>query len=180
MSGNEKLIREILNEKPQDILRFLGSIVSSTADVEDLFQSGAIRAIEKSGELKDQNKAFSWLLSLYRNLALDFLRSSKKQEHKILKIEKEELENMPEQKESLAKVCGCGEKLLAEIPEQYASLLEEVDMDGASVSSVAEKLKTSPNNVSVRLRRARKSLKRAVKDHCEVETLQQCLDCDCE
>lgn len=177
----EKWVRDVLEKNSQGLLFFLQSLVHSRVEAEDLFQSGAIRAIEKSGDLKDRNKSYPWVLSIFRNLALDFLRSAQRQVRHFTSLDQDVLENIadPLNENSNETVCGCGQKLLGQIPAQYSALLKEVEIEGISVKKVAEKLQTSPNNVSVRLHRARSSLKQAVKEYCQVETFAECLNCDC-
>lgn len=178
----ERAVRETLAVKSRDIAHFLQSIVHSETDAEDLFQSGSVRALERLGELKDPEKTYPWLLSLFRNLALDFLRANKTLKAKHSDLEPEAFENLPDTApdQNEGKVCGCGTKLLDTIPQQYSSLLKNVEIEGNSVTHVAKELGTSANNISVRLHRARASLKQAVQDHCQVETLKQCMDCDCD
>lgn len=183
--GAEKMlekaeVRDLLESKSSDIMRFIQSIVRSQADAEDLFQSGSIRALENSNEIKDVEKTYSWMLSIFRNLALDFLRLRKKNDQRFSSIESESVENLSgASAESETVACGCGENLLSELPKQYSALIKNVEIDGKTVKQVAKELATSPGNVSVRLHRARASLRHAVQQHCQVETLAECLDCDC-
>jgi RNA polymerase sigma factor (sigma-70 family) len=175
------LVRKTLQLKSRDLIYFLRSIVHSSTEAEELFQSGSVRVLESSDKLRDPEKAFSWILSVFRNLALDFLRKTQRSDSGYSELESEMIENIPDTptERSVESVCDCGTRLLNEIPEQYATLLKNVDIDGNSVKQVAKTLGASPNNVSVRLHRARNSLKRAVQEHCQVETLDQCLECDC-
>lgn len=179
---NMNSVRHILEERSQDLLRFLESFVHSRVEAEDLFQSGAVRVIEKAGELQDREKAYSWILSVFRNLALDFLRKKQRQAQRFSSLDKDAVENMagPVAEPVREPVCGCGEKLLEDIPESYSSLLRSVDVQGRRLEAVAKNLGISRNNASVRLHRARGSLKRAVQEHCNVRTLRDCLDCECE
>lgn len=177
----ETLVRKTLESRSLDFLRFLQSIVHSPVDAEDLFQSGSIRTIEKSEEIEDLAKTYPWMLSVFRNLALDFLRKRERLNSNISSLESEMLENLPAvHEQSEASVCDCGTKLLEDLPERYSSLLKNIEMNGNSVKETAKELGISPGNVSVRLHRARASLKLAVKDHCQVETLNECLECDCK
>jgi RNA polymerase sigma factor (sigma-70 family) len=178
-SLQETRIRLALQTDSREFLRFLQSLVHSGPDAEDLFQSGSIRAIEKSANLENPDKVRPWLLSLFRNLALDFLRSRQRQERLFQGGDEAFADNLVDSAPEPSSVCACGKKLLGEIPVQYASLLKDVEIDEVSLKDVAKKLKTTENNVSVRLHRARNSLKQAVKNHCQVETLSECLDCGC-
>lgn len=178
---NEKRVRDVLETRSLEILKFLNSLVRSKNDAEDLFQSGAERAITSSDKLKDPDKVYEWILSIFRNIALDFLRSSKRQALKFSSLDKDAVENIakPTEDASDSAICGCGTALLDKIPENYSTLLKNIEIEGTSIKRVAQELHTSPNNVSVRLYRARHSLKKAVQDHCQVETLAECLNCEC-
>lgn len=180
-SHNEQLVSEILESRSQDLIRFLRSIVRKSLDAEDLFQSGSVRALENSDQLKDPDRVYPWILTIFRNLALDALRGHQRLIN-LTPLEPIQLENIPSDAQARTQetVCSCGTKLLKEIPKQYSDLLESIEINGRSVQQTARDLGTTPGNVSVRLHRARASLKHAVQEHCQVETLHECLDCACE
>ena len=51
-------------------------IVGNVADAQDLTQEAFIKALQRSGQLKDEQKAAHWLSRIATNTAIDFLRRS--------------------------------------------------------------------------------------------------------
>ena len=176
-SENEALIKSLLEGQRAEFIRFLASIVRSNPDAEDLFQAGALRAIEKSDQLTSPEAAKPWLLSLFRNSALDHLRLERRNtlRHESLEEADALLTPTPE-----PEMCSCGNTLIQRIPQQYAEVLQKVDVEGASVKDFAVSRNTLPNTISVRLKRARLSLRRAIEKYCDIRTLQECQDCECD
>jgi RNA polymerase sigma-70 factor (ECF subfamily) len=70
--------------------------------------------------------------------------------------------------------------LMAEMPESYRDILERIDIGGSSIHEVATDLTQSENNITVKLHRARKDLRKRVEACCQVSNATACLDCSCE
>ena len=66
------------------------------------------------------------------------------------------------------------------VPEQYRELLEEVDLKGRDADEVAAKLGLTRNNLTVKLHRARKHLRKALTVNCRACSAHGCLDCTCD
>jgi RNA polymerase sigma-70 factor (ECF subfamily) len=91
---------------------------------------------------------------------------------------KQELPEIPDEKEE-RELCKCFRRLLPLVPEQYRELLEEVDLKGGEPEEVAAKLGLTRNNVTVRLHRARKHMRKALTANCGACSAHGCLDCTC-
>ena len=68
---------------------------------------------------------------------------------------------------------------MAFVPEQYRELLEEVDLNGKEPDKVATKLGLTRNNLTVRLHRGRKHLRKALIANCGACSVHGCIDCTC-
>ena len=176
-----KIVEDILRRNAQELRHFVLSIVHSPTDAEDILQAGFIRCLEKAAQLKDLDKARSWVFSIFRNLALDFLRENRTNSLVLSNATPSELEMYPSPNEHLeeSSICSCANQLLKELPEPYSHILNEVEIEGESVKELAKDLGYSPNRLSVQLHRARKSLKSALKEKCKVESYESCLECEC-
>ena len=75
--------------------------------------------------------------------------------------------------------CRCSLAQAQRLPDSYASILDLVDAQGLSLVETAARLGITRNNAAVRLHRARKALRDAMKAHCGVTNPQACAACRC-
>jgi transposase-like protein len=66
------------------------------------------------------------------------------------------------------------------MPAEYAQLIWQIDLLGQSRSRVAKRLGISPNNLGVRLYRARRALRSALERFCTTCPTHGFLNCACE
>nr|WP_087473373.1 sigma factor-like helix-turn-helix DNA-binding protein [Nitrospira cf. moscoviensis SBR1015] len=76
-------------------------------------------------------------------------------------------------------VCACLYRLLPGLRGNYADLIKRIDLDGESPAQVAKELKISQNNLTVRLHRARQSLRASLEGACGICSKHGCLNCTC-
>lgn len=145
------------------------------ADVDDVLQTAAIRAVENANALRDTARIRPWLYRIHRNVIVDEVRSRARQTRLIeaMRFEAEPDRQQPEP------ACACSLAQARRLCRNYESILSLVDIGGTSLAKAAEVLNISVNNASVRLHRARAALKRRLKEHCGVTSLRACLDCRC-
>jgi hypothetical protein len=70
-------------------------------------------------------------------------------------------------------------RLLPLVPEQYRALRDEVDLQGKDPDAVSARLGVTRNNLTVRLHRARKHLRKALTANCGACSVHGCVDCTC-
>ena len=75
--------------------------------------------------------------------------------------------------------CRCSLEQARQLNPRYSTILEMVDISGASLKEAARTLGVTVNTATVRLHRARKALKDKLMAHCGVETMRGCNDCHC-
>lgn len=156
---------------------FVASRVGNDADAEDLLQNGLVKALTRSNEVKDDEKAVAWFYQLLRNVIIDHVRSrtaaAKREEAWTI-----ESITLADDAEAERQICACFEKMLPALKPSHAELLRRVELQGESVSSAATALGITPNNASVTLHRARGELRTKLGDFCGDCA---CLDnCGCE
>jgi RNA polymerase sigma factor (sigma-70 family) len=54
---------------------FLTARVGNETDAEDLLQNGLVKALQRSGEIKNGEKAVAWFYQVLRNVIVDHVRS---------------------------------------------------------------------------------------------------------
>jgi RNA polymerase sigma-70 factor (ECF subfamily) len=72
------------------------------------------------------------------------------------------------------------EGLIRDMKPEYADALKEVELNEQKIQSYAKKKGLSQNNATVRLHRARQSLKKRLLETCGACTAHGCLDCNCK
>lgn len=77
------------------------------------------------------------------------------------------------------RVCECVREVASTLRPNYASILNDVDVEGLSVEESARRAHISASNASVRLHRARKALAARLAQVCGVCATHRCVDCDC-
>jgi RNA polymerase sigma-70 factor (ECF subfamily) len=156
---------------------FLTSRVGNETDAEDLLQHGLVKALQRSGEIKDGEKAVAWFYQVLRNVVIDHVRSrraaARRNEAWMI-----DTVTLADDAEAERHICACFEKMLPAMKANHAELLRRVELQGESVAQAAARLGITPNNASVTLHRARAELKRKLVGFCRDCA---CLDdCQCE
>lgn len=175
-----------LLERHAAFLSFLERRIGDRALAEDILQNAYVRAMERSGSLREQGSAVAWFYSILRNAVIDHFRS-RTSENKALENWAAELEESSEEKANTTGdlftrglVCHCIEKVLPTLKPQYAVILKRVDLDEQPLGEFAREHGLSAGNAAVRAHRARAALKRELARVCGVCSLHSCLDCTCK
>jgi DNA-directed RNA polymerase specialized sigma24 family protein len=114
-------------------------------------------------------------VDVYRSRAIEFKKTDRFLQELIAAGE----DKTPALDELRSSVCACLQRLLPNIRPSYAELLQRVDLQGQSVAAVAQELQVTPNNLTVRLHRARLALRTILEKSCGVCTKHGCLNCTC-
>ena len=145
------------------------------AEVDDVLQVAALRAIEKANKLGDPARVLPWLYRLHRNVVIDAgrKRASERRLTEAMALEAEPVVTEAEP------ACGCSIAQVQRLSVNYASILNLVDIGDMPLVKAAEVLNISVNNATVRLHRARTALKKRLLEHCGVTSRSACADCLC-
>ncbi|MEM6957142.1 MAG: sigma-70 family RNA polymerase sigma factor [Myxococcota bacterium] len=173
---NRDLIASALRAERGSLRAFVCARVAE-ADVDDVLQQVALRAVERASTLRDPERVVQWLYRLHRNAIVDLYRR-----HEADGRLADALEPVAEAAESKAPLdenCKCSLVQMRTLRESYARILELVEVEGKSLKEAAGELGISVNNATVRLHRARKALRERLLEHCGVEGAAGCNDCHC-
>lgn len=186
---------EALNPLSQDLIgklvenhaefkKFLSKRLPSEAVVEDILQQGLARAFEKQSSIKNEENIVSWFYTLLKNAVIDYYRAHASDADKSENYLKELSIFGNHQVKSIdhleTAVCACIHRLLPTLRTDYANLLKRIDLDGESIRNIASECGETPNNLTVRLHRARQALKKSLERSCGSCTEHGCLNCTCE
>jgi len=176
-SGPTAAVVEALVENHRGFLAFLERRVGSRADAEDILQAAFVRGVEKSGTLRETDRAVAWFYRLLRNAIVDHYRRSGT-EARLFAGEPDGAD-APAEPEVEDAICACIRRLLPTLKPGYAEMIDRVDLGEEPLASVADGLGISPNNAAVRLHRARAALRRRLEQSCGTCATHGCLDCGC-
>jgi RNA polymerase sigma-70 factor (ECF subfamily) len=158
--------------------------VDDAALAEDLLQQSLVRAVERHHAVREETSAVAWFYQILRNTLVDYYRShgaeARRDDAYLQELVATGQDMEPPPGEVMDTVCACLNQLLPALRPNYAELLRRIDLQGESPQQVAGALKISPNNLTVRLHRARQALRARLEETCGICTTHGCLNCTCE
>jgi RNA polymerase sigma-70 factor (ECF subfamily) len=164
-------------------LRFVAFVrkrVADDATAEDIVQAAFARATTAASDLRSPDDATAWFFSILRNAIVDHHRRRAAAESAIDKLANEPRADTTPPRHP---ICGCVFKVLPSLRQEYEAIIRAVDVEGRAVEDVARQLGITANNASVRLHRARGSLKGKLLefcvDCCTDASTAGCRDCYC-
>jgi RNA polymerase sigma-70 factor (ECF subfamily) len=177
-------VTQTLVEGRKAFVGFLRRHLPDAEIAEDIFQQSLLKALTKQDSLQDRQSIVPWFYRILRHALIDFYRARGSEDRKnaafmqeILGGEGEALSAGPELQ---ASICGCMKALIPSLKPEYASLIQQIDLEGRPMGDLSSELGISPGNLSVRLHRARQALKASLVRSCGACTEHGCLDCTCK
>ena len=177
------IVQRLLENEPA-FRQFVRRRVGDEGAVQDILQQSLTRAVERHHSLQNEESVLAWFYRILHHTVADYYRSQKSEVRRNqafleeLTISGNHQESPPDEVQATA--CACLHRLLPALRGNYAELIKRIDLDGESPAQVAKELKISRNNLTVRLHRARQSLRAALEDACGICSKHGCLDCACE
>ncbi|MEM8994110.1 MAG: RNA polymerase sigma factor [Acidobacteriota bacterium] len=165
---------KVLDQHAGRLRAFVAARVPSD-QVDDVMQAAALRAIERASTLRDPDKALPWLYRIHRHTIVDQWRQ--RSSHENLSGDEEEVVDAPIELSDSS--CDCGLVQARQLKPAYASILALVDAGDATLAEAAVTFGISVNNATVRLHRARRALRDAMRNHCGVTNVRDCFECRC-
>ena len=170
-----ELMRELMAERAV-YLGFVRSRVRSNADAEDILQQALVKAAEHTGELHDHKRLRAWFFQILRRTLSDDRATGAVRASKLALLAADVVEATTEEPSA----CRCGLGQLSQLRPEQAEIVRRVDLDDEPLPSAAAAIGITTNNATVRLHRARKALRDRLQEVCGTQSMQACLDCDCD
>ena len=163
---------------------FLRRRVSDEALVDDLLQQSMIRAVQSNHSIRSNESVVAWFYKILRHTLIDYYRSkgteARRNDAFLQELTLSGNDKEPPLDEVKSTVCACLNRLLPTLRSNYAQLIQRIDLDEESPKLVAEELKISHSNLTVRLHRARQALRASLEQSCGICSTHGCLNCTCE
>ncbi|MCA9688388.1 MAG: RNA polymerase sigma factor [Nannocystaceae bacterium] len=173
-------VAQVLVENHRHFLRFLERRVATREAAEDILQSALARGIERSGELRDEERSVAWFYRLLRNALIDHYRHQDAERRALSRHLAEEVARGDADLALEQAVCQCFRALVDTLTPAYADVLRAVDLGEVSIADYAAGAAITANNARVRLHRARAALRKSLERMCGTCTTHGCLDCSCK
>lgn len=155
---NERDFENLFRHSFDDLSGFVCSYVRDEEVARDIVHDAFMTIWNNRMHLDASQSLRSYLFTLARNYALNFLRHQKVERHNeenIARILSEFEEEMDEYETSL----GHLQEKLNELPEKQREVLEKCFVEGKMYKEIAEELDISVNTVKTHLKRALKFLR---------------------
>ena len=145
---------------------------------EDVVQDSLLKALRSARKPARDEDVIAWFYRILRRSIVDLYR---RRDVRVRALEQFHVD-LPQQPDATAErvLCQCVKRLLHGLPDQYRDVLQRIDLDGASSADAASALGLTPNNVTVRLHRARQRLRTDLQQNCKVCSKHGCIDCTCD
>jgi len=180
--ASDAAVRQTLVESRRQLLAYLWRRLGSADEAEDVLQTFVLRALSRSGDLRDVRTVRGWLSRILATSIADHQRQAARQRERETAMSPEQLDGLstvpdPELEEA---VCNCLYKLLPTLKPEHAEVIWRVDLMEETREAVAAHLDITLNALGVRLHRARQALKRRLEEMCLTCPVRGYLDCGCE
>ncbi|GGW26275.1 sigma-70 family RNA polymerase sigma factor [Arenibacter certesii] len=140
---------------------FILKKVNDRDTTNDIMQNSFLKIHQNIHQLKNREKAKAWAFQIVRNEIHDYFNKSSK----IV----QDLNHAPiVQTESYLDLC-CFDRFLANLPEEYKSVITMVYIKGMKQKDVASEIGISLANVKARIRRAKRLLIEKFNECCKYE-----------
>src|SRR5215831_1759518 len=146
-----------LREGHREFLRFVSRRTQNIDEAEDILQDFYLKAIRSARTIKDPGALKGWLAQVLRRTLVDYYRRSSVRKAALQRLEVSEGSAMRIDYDADRAVCNCLYRILPAMPAEYSQLIWQVDLLGQPRSRVAKRLGISPNNLGVKLHRARRA-----------------------
>lgn len=176
------LVRRLLDHESA-FRRFLRRRLDNDAVAEDLLQQSFVRAVQHQHSLRNDQSVVAWFYRVLRNTIIDYYRSqsaeSRRNEAFLQEVTHLGEDTAPPVDEMKTIACQCLHSIIPQLKETYADLLRRIDLEGQSPAQVAKDLNVTPNNLTVRLHRARQALRNGLERLCGICSKHGCFNCSC-
>ena len=171
---------QLFLERRQAFLNFVRSSVHDLGEAEEILQRASLKIINGADGLRDAERAEAWIYRILRNEIADYFRRQAVQFRRITDVSPEFLsDSLPSRAAHQPQLCPCAIEELENVHPNYSEALRSVDMNGEAITTLAERKGISVNSATVRLHRARKSLRSRLQVRCGTCAGAGCFDCRC-
>lgn len=161
LDGDDEAFVEIIRDYKDGLILYLNGYVSNIFIAEDLMEETFVKLVTKKPKYTPKHAFKTWLYTIARNVALDYLRHHKK----MPSVPLEDMENQLVEEESVEKAYLRQEQKIAlhramrQLNAEYRQVLYLVYFEGFTNTEAARAMKKSNRQIENLLYRAKQSLR---------------------
>jgi RNA polymerase sigma-70 factor (ECF subfamily) len=151
-------------------------------EAEEVLQRFSLRALEHASHLRDVRTVRGWLGRVLASTIVDHQRRAMRRRRREVAMEQSDIESLAVEPDAEidGTVCNCLYKLLPTLKPDYAEVVWRADILGEPRDRIAASLGTTLNNVTVRIHRGRRALKKRLEEMCLTCPVHGFLHCRCD
>ena len=159
---------DVARELEQPIMRYLERYTGDRAVADDLWQETLLRVHQGLSSFANRSSIKTWAFSIASRVAADhFRQSGRKTRTAELNEEQVDLGLAIDERLVVDEMNECVRQVIDSLPDPYREALILHDLEGLSAEQTAEICDCSIASAKIRIHRARRRLKEALKDKCE-------------
>ncbi len=164
-------------ESHRDILRFLRRRMGDAA--EEVLRAFFIKALDNAAHLPHAESLRLWLGHVLQSVSIEHYRKGSPRTGLDTGYQASVGATVLLDEEFDAAVCACLYKLLPTLKPEYAEILWRADLTAEPRECTAKLLSTTPNNIGVRLYRARTAFRKRLEQMCLTCPIHGFFECTC-
>jgi RNA polymerase sigma-70 factor (ECF subfamily) len=170
LAGDEPAFRRFFDDNFRRLYRFALARLGNDADAaEEIAQIALCKAIRNLRSYRGEAALFTWLCTICRNTATDWLRQQGRYQEQIVLIEdfpqvqaivdslEEDISLQPDRQQERVELVRLIQVALDKLPPNYGNVLEWKYIDGYSVREIATRLKLGTEATQSLLARAKRA-----------------------
>jgi len=181
MAGDPEAFDHFVEHFRAKIYHYSWLMCGHREDAEEVAQETLLKVFESAEQLREPDKVKSWVFRIAKNaclmkrrksifapsreLSLDELMPTKRQDGNQVQIEIADWSSLPDGKALQSEMKGLLEKAIRELPEMYRSVILLRDMEELSTQEAAQILDVSDDVVKTRLHRARLAIRQTLDEY---------------
>lgn len=176
--ARRKIAAELI-ENRGGFLAFLRARLGSDDEAEEVLQAAYVKGLKSRARPKDEGSVRAWFFAVLRNALTDHYRRRAARAGAEERAARGTKMSARDEDRLEKAVCRCMHDILPTMKAEYGEILRKVELDEEPLPELASRLGLSRNNATVRLHRARKSLRSSLLKTCGACAAHGCLDCSC-
>lgn len=154
-----------IGEYYKPLFLFIQRRVRNRSDAEDLTQEVVYKLLRSNTEGVRNVK--SWMYTIAQNTVIDYYRKREAATEDIELLE-QELADADTKPQAWQEMSACIQPFLAQLPEEYRTVLQLSDLDGLPQKEIAQRLGINYTTLRSKVQRGRKKLKQLITASCTV------------
>lgn len=166
--SSETLIEEVIRRNSETVYRLAYSLVRTRSDADDIYQEVFLRFVRKAPAFDSKEHEKAWFMRVTINCCKNLWKSPWMQRRNAL--ENDALEREASQEESVWETTDRDQLLIdtvKQLPEKYRVVIHLFYYEELSVEEIGKITKSKASTVRTRLTRARRQLKKLLKEKGE-------------